>query len=98
MDVIAPLEKPSRTFHAVWAYWLTSREGFNENAQGKQASRIASVSTDARCLDALPTQVQNCSLEGHGHFCLHRKTFSLKSKRSQHCSRFGRIIYCLPSR
>ena len=35
---IVPLEKPSRIFHAVCAYWLTSSAGFNANAHGHNAS------------------------------------------------------------
>src|SRR4029077_1479472 len=35
---IWPLVKPSRTFHAVCAYWLTSSDGSNAKAQGHAAS------------------------------------------------------------
>ena len=36
-----PLEKPSRTFHAVCAYWLMSRDGSNAKAQEQHASMLA---------------------------------------------------------
>src|SRR5215468_8463566 len=38
MEVMIPSEKPSRIFHAVCAYWLTSSAGFNANAPGHTAS------------------------------------------------------------
>src|SRR5262249_45143147 len=38
MDLISPFAKPSWTFHAVWAYWLTSRAGSRANAEGQSAS------------------------------------------------------------
>src|SRR3954447_250347 len=38
MDLMSPLEKPSRIFHAVCAYWLISSTGFNANAERHNAS------------------------------------------------------------
>jgi hypothetical protein len=40
MDVTKPVTNPSRTFHAMCAYWLTSSDGFNANARGQIASVI----------------------------------------------------------
>jgi hypothetical protein len=33
-----PLANPSRTFHAVWAYWLMSSAGSNAKANEQHAS------------------------------------------------------------
>src|SRR5262249_47887172 len=38
-----PLTKPSRIFHAVWAYWLTSSAGFSAKAEGQQATTHATA-------------------------------------------------------
>src|SRR5208337_4888254 len=37
-----PLKNPSRIVHAVWAYWLTSRDGSSGNAQTQQANALVS--------------------------------------------------------
>src|SRR5262249_9194902 len=51
MELISPLEKPSRTFHAVCAYWLTSSDGSNAWAEGHHASSM--TATPARSAAAL---------------------------------------------
>src|SRR5882724_1810371 len=38
MELMLPLEKPSRIFHDVCAYWLTSNAGFSANAEEQHAS------------------------------------------------------------
>src|SRR6266705_2578532 len=48
MEVIQLLVKPSRIFHAVCAYWLTSSAGSNATAHGHHASRHAKTMPSAR--------------------------------------------------
>src|SRR5262245_66430838 len=40
---MTPLVKPSRIFHDVCAYWLTSSAGSSANAHGQGANRIANA-------------------------------------------------------
>src|SRR5277367_5849306 len=47
MEWIEP-GKPSRLFHAVCAYWLTSSAGFNANPHRQHASRMPSEITAIR--------------------------------------------------
>src|SRR5262245_34579350 len=50
MPRITPLVKPSRIFHDVCAYWLTSSAGFKANAPGHHASSVHASATTFRFL------------------------------------------------
>src|SRR5215467_948305 len=59
MDWMGPLPKPSRTFHAVCAYWLISSDGSTANAQAHPATSNedkASVSATG-CRTHPPTEL-----------------------------------------
>src|SRR5271157_4626147 len=51
---MVPLVKPSRIFHAVCAYWLTSREGSNAKAPALDASRRARQKVALVCAFPIP--------------------------------------------
>src|SRR6266849_2971142 len=43
MELTIPAAKPSRIFHDVCAYWLTSSSGFRAKAQVQHASRTSAL-------------------------------------------------------
>src|ERR1700745_2414006 len=78
---MSPLAKPSRTFHAVCAYWLTSSHGSRAKAQRQHARRMASAKMARLYLFALCT-------EAH---ILHQEAVRFQRSSISEC---GRVASC----
>src|SRR4029450_26384 len=63
IDRIMPSETPSPFFHAVCAYWLTSRDGSSAKAQGQPARRMPSAITEFRRLSDLFSKIRTPTLD-----------------------------------
>src|SRR5262249_17769068 len=89
---MVPLGKPSRIFHDVCAYWLTSSAGFNASTEGQHPNNIqASRNTDAtKCR----TRGRAFSIRGPSYrsLLIQARTVTSCPCGEKMCSRLG---YCL---